>query len=94
MEELKRKVVESAGITDAQATIATETVIRYLKDRVPPILHSQLDKIFAGSSLEDSIRSQVGGLGSDVKERTEGLARDLKQAFEEAFRSKKSGEKE
>ncbi len=94
MEELRKKVADSAGITEEQSAIAAETVIRYLKDRVPPIIHSQLDKIFNGYTLEDSVRNQVGDLGNEVKERTEGLARDLKQAFEGAFRSKKSGEKE
>lgn len=94
MEDLRKKVAVASGVTEEQAAIAAETVIRYLKDRVPPIVHSQLDKIFNGSTLEDSIRNQVEDLGSEVKERTEGLGRDLKQAFEGAFRSKKSGEKE
>lgn len=81
--------MEKSGITEEQASSSVETVTKYIKDRVPQIIHSQLDKIIAGMSLEESIRNQVDDLGSEVKERTEGLAKDLKNAFEGAFRSKK-----
>ena len=94
MDELKKQVMEKAGVTEEQATASIETITRYIKDRVPPVIHNQLDKIVAGKSLEESIRNQVDELGSEVKERTEGLARDLKQAFEGAFRSKKDTGKE
>lgn len=89
MEDLKKLVSEKAGITEGQATIATEVILQYVKDRLPTIVHNQMDKIFAGQSLEESIRNQVEELGSEVKDRTEGLAKDLKSAFESAFKSKK-----
>lgn len=90
MDELKKLVIENAGITEEQATASIETITKFIKDRVPHMVHSQLDKIIAGMTFEDSIKSQVGNLGGDVKERTEGLARDLKHAFENAFKSKKN----
>lgn len=89
MEELKNLVKEKAGISDSQSAIAVETVMTYLKDRLPRVVHQQLDKIAAGQSLEESLRNQVEDLGSEVRERTEGLAKDLKDAFDGAFRSKK-----
>ena len=91
MNEITKLVMEKSGITEAQASTSVETVTKYIKDRVPQMIHSQLDKIIAGMSLEESIRNQVDDLGSEVKERTEGLARDLKNAFEGAFKSKKDG---
>ena len=89
MDDLKKLVMEKAGLTETQATTTIEIVTKYIKDRVPPLIHSQLDKIVAGMSLEESIRSQVENIGGEVKERTEGLAKDLKNAFDGAFRSKK-----
>ena len=89
MEDLKKLVVEKAAITEAQASIAIETTVKYIKDRIPSIVHQQFDKIVAGQSLEESIKSQVNELGGEVRERTESLAKDLKTAFEDAFRSKK-----
>ena len=91
MNEITKLVMEKSGITEAQASTSVETVTKYIKDRVPQMIHSQLDKIIAGMSLEESIRNQVDDLGSEVKERTEGLARDFKNAFEGAFKSKKDG---
>jgi hypothetical protein len=89
MNEITKLVMEKAGLTEEQASASVETVTNYIKDRVPQMVHGQLDKIIAGMSLEESIRNQVDDLGSEVKERTEGLARDLKNAFEGAFKSKK-----
>ena len=82
--------MDKAGLTEEQAKIAVETTVSYLKDRIPQIIHQQFDKIVAGQSLEQSIKSQVNELGGEVRERTEGLAKDLKTAFEGAFGSKKS----
>lgn len=89
MEELKKQVSEKAGITPEQSAIAIETVLVYFKERLPRVVHPQLDKIAAGQTLEASIRKQLEELGSEVRERTEGLASDLKDAFEGAFRSRK-----
>ncbi len=90
MEELTNLVKEKAGVNDEQANLAINAVVHYLKQRTPGIIHSQLDKIFEGQSLEDSIKQQVGDLGSEVKTRAEGLAKDLKTAFEGAFTTKKN----
>lgn len=89
MDELKKLVMESANVSEEQAATSIATIQKYIKDRVPHLVHHQLDKIFAGMSLEASIKNQVEDLGSEVKERTEGLARDLKQAFVGAFKSRK-----
>jgi hypothetical protein len=93
MDELKKLVMDNAGISEIQATASIDTVANFIKDRLPHLVHHQLDQIIAGMSLEESIRNQAEELGSEVKERTEGLARDLKNAFEGAFKSKKDGEK-
>ena len=90
MDELKNLIKEKAGVTDEQAAKALEIMAAYVKERVPGIIHGQLDKIFAGKHLEDSIRDQAGELGNEVKERAEGLAKDLKEAFEGAFKTKKT----
>lgn len=90
MEELKKIITEKTGITDAQAEETVKIVSGYLKDRLPSVIHTQMDKILAGQSLEESIRDQMEELGNEVRKRTESLASDLKTAFEGAFSSKKS----
>ncbi len=90
METLKKQLTDKTGITDTQAAAAVEVVSAYLKERLPAVMHSQLDKVIAGQKLEESIRQQLEDFGNEVKVRTEGLAKDLKTAFEGAFSNKKS----
>ena len=94
MHELKKLIIEKTGITEEQEAKSVEIIAAYVKQRGAGLVHNQLDKIFAGMSVEDSIRDQVGELGNEVKERTEGLARDLKTAFEGAFKSNKAPKQE
>ena len=91
MDELNKQVMEQAGISEQQAAAAIDAVSKFIKQRIPNITHQQLDKILAGQSLEESIRKQVEVIGSEVRERTEIFAKDIKNAFEDAFRSKKDG---
>ena len=90
MDELKKQLIDKTGITEGQATDAVQIVSSFLKERLPAVMHTQLDKVLAGQKLEESIRQQLEDLGNEVKVRTEGLAKDLKTAFEGAFSNKKS----
>ncbi len=90
MEDLKNEFTQKAGLTDAQAENCVQLVSAYLKARIPGVMHTQMDKILAGNNLEESIRKQLEEIGGDLKTRTEGLAKDLKSAFEGAFSNKKN----
>ena len=89
MEELKKLITGKAGITEAQAGIAIEEVEQYVKQRLPKIAHASFEGAIKGIDFEDSVKNQVAELGKDVKVKAEGLAEDLKSAFENAFKSKK-----
>lgn len=89
MEELKKLIAGKAGITESQAGIAIEEVEKYVKQRLPKIAHSGIEGAIKGIDFEDSVRSQVAELGKEVKTKAECLAEDLKNAFENAFKSKK-----
>lgn len=92
MEELKNQITEKTGITDQQAGDTIQVISRYIKERVPAMVHNQLDKVLSGMKFEDSIRTELEHIGNEVKERTEGLAKDFKDAIEGAFKSKKDQE--
>jgi hypothetical protein len=89
MEDLKNKLVEGAVVTSEQAEKAIEIISEYIKKRVPPVVHGQLDKILQGHSLEENIKNQLGDIGNDIKTKAEGLAKDLQNSFEKAFGNKK-----
>ena len=61
MDELIKLVAGKAGITEAQAKQAVETVLGFLKDKLPEPIAGQIDAVLEGdlSGLGDL----MGGLG-------------------------------
>jgi uncharacterized protein (DUF2267 family) len=48
MEELIKMVVKKVGISEAQAKQAVETVLGFLKDKLPEPIAGQLDAVLEG----------------------------------------------
>ena len=68
MDEIIRQVTERAGISEAQARTAVETVVGFLKNRLPEPLAGQLDGLVGGAAgaaggLADTAGNVLGGLG-------------------------------
>jgi hypothetical protein len=68
MEEIIKQVTERAGISEAQARTAVETVVGFLKNRLPEPLAGQLEGFVGGASgaaggLADTAGNVLGGLG-------------------------------
>jgi len=55
MDELVKMVAKKVGINEAQAKQAVETVLGFLKDKLPEPLAGQLDAVLEGdtSGLDD-----------------------------------------
>jgi hypothetical protein len=45
MEDLVKKIIEKTGITPEQAKTTIETIVDYVKEKIPPMFHGQIDKI-------------------------------------------------
>ena len=56
MDELVKLVSEKTGIPEATAKVAVETVLKFLKQKLPPPIASQIDGVVSGGGL-------AGGLG-------------------------------
>lgn len=61
MDQLIALVVERAGISEEAARQAVETVLQFLKGRLPGPLGEQLDGVLGGGGADAS--SVLGGLG-------------------------------
>lgn len=66
MEQLIKMVAENTGISEDAAKTAVETVINFLKDKLPEPIDSQLDAILSGEILDkggflDKIKGLFGG---------------------------------
>lgn len=57
MDELIKQVTERAGISDAQARTAVETVLGFIKERLPAPIAGQVDNALA---------SHAGAIGTGV----------------------------
>jgi hypothetical protein len=61
MDQLINMVVEKTGISEQHARTAVETVLGFLKQRLPAPIAGQIDSVFSDSG------SESGGLGGAAK---------------------------
>ncbi|HEV7889832.1 MAG TPA: hypothetical protein VGP08_04295 [Pyrinomonadaceae bacterium] len=69
MDELIKQVVERTGISEQQARGAVDTVLGFIKGRLPEPLAGQLDGLVGGASgaaggIAGAAGDVLGGLGS------------------------------
>ncbi|MBD0373764.1 MAG: hypothetical protein ICV60_23230 [Pyrinomonadaceae bacterium] len=57
MDELIKQVSERSGISEAQARTAVETVVGFIKERLPSPIAGQVDGVLS---------SQAGAIGSGI----------------------------
>ncbi|HEX9092300.1 MAG TPA: hypothetical protein VF831_12465 [Anaerolineales bacterium] len=62
MDELIKLVVQKTGLSQDKAKVAVDTVMNFLKQKLPPTIAGQLDTIMAGGKLPDDLMSGLGGL--------------------------------
>jgi hypothetical protein len=62
MDELIKLVSERAGIPEAQAKTAADTVIKFLKEKLPAPLAGQIDGLLEGDDLADDLTKGLGSL--------------------------------
>lgn len=63
VDELVKLVSEKTGISEEMAKTAVETVIGYLKEKLPEPIAGRLDGVLEGGGLEDVIKGLGGLLG-------------------------------
>jgi hypothetical protein len=61
MDELTKLVAQKAGITPEQAKAAIQTVLDFIKQKLPAPIASQIDGVLSGSAGGD-IAKGLGGL--------------------------------
>ena len=63
MDEIVDLVVKKTGISEAQAKVAVETVVNFLKDKLPGPLAGQIDGLIGGKGSAGSVEDIAKGLG-------------------------------
>ncbi|MEO8087981.1 MAG: hypothetical protein ABI763_14245 [Bacteroidota bacterium] len=67
MEALIKMVSEKTGITEAQATTAVNTVVTFLKDKMPAGVGSQVESFMKGGTgsvgdIAGGLKDKIGGM--------------------------------
>jgi uncharacterized protein (DUF2267 family) len=62
MDELIKQVTQKTGISKEQAQVAVQTVITFLKDKLPAPIAGQIDGILGGGGSVQDMAGKVGGL--------------------------------
>jgi hypothetical protein len=69
MEELIRRVSERAGISDEQSRCAVDTVVAYLREKLPEPFASQLNgQLGASAENGEAVELMVGHMFAGCKE--------------------------
>ncbi|MEN6483138.1 MAG: DUF2267 domain-containing protein [Anaerolineaceae bacterium] len=60
MNDLIKLVAQKTGLSEEMAKVAVETVVGFLKDKLPPPIAKQIDSVLSGNSAD--LLSGLGGL--------------------------------
>ena len=89
MQELIQKVMNTAGISEDQATKAVSTVSQYLKDRMPDSLKGQIDNLAAGGTLSAGLKNKLNDVAKDWRDEAEKVIDTIRSKADEVFSKKK-----
>ena len=63
MDELVKLVTQKTGISDEQARMAVNTVLDFLKSKLPAPIAGQLDGVLGGGDVMKNLGGLAGGFG-------------------------------
>jgi hypothetical protein len=63
MNEIIQRLIEKTGLPEDKAAVAVETVVGFLKEKLPPAVGAQIDGLMGG---ESGVMDKLGGIGSSL----------------------------
>ena len=86
MQELINKLISEAGLSAEQAQKALETVVTFVKSKVPAAMAGNIDAMFSGIKAEEKVESckeKAQDFAEATKDKLEDLAGDTKEKLED-----------
>ncbi len=62
MDELIKLVSQKTGLPQDKAKVAVDTVVNFIKSKLPPAIAGQVDAVLAGGNVQDNLTKGLGGL--------------------------------
>ena len=69
MDELVKLVSQKAGVSEEVSRMAVETVLAYLKEKLPAPIAGRIDNVLSGAGMEQDLGGLVKGLGDILGEK-------------------------
>jgi hypothetical protein len=63
MDELVKLVSQKTGLSEEMSKVAVDTVVGYLKDKLPAPIAGQIDSVLSGGGMEGDLGDLAKGLG-------------------------------
>jgi hypothetical protein len=63
MNEIIQRLIERTGLPEDKAAVAVDTVVGFLKERLPSPVASQIDSLISGDS---GMADKLGGMGASL----------------------------
>ena len=63
MDEVVKMVSQKTGLSEEMSRVAVDTVLDYLKDKLPEPIAGQIDSVMAGGDVSGGLGGMAGGLG-------------------------------
>ena len=62
MDELVKLVAKKTGLSNDQAKMAVDTVLGFLKTKLPAPIAAQIDTVLGGATIPTNLAEGLGGL--------------------------------
>lgn len=85
MQDLVKKVSDTAGVTEEQAKKSIEVISGYMKERVPESFKSQIDNLVNGGTLSGGMKAQLNSVASEFRDKAEDVIDEVKDKLSEIF---------
>ena len=83
MQELINKIISEVGLTNEQAKKTVDTVVQFVKSKVPPAFASNIDAMFSGLNM-DSLKENIENKTEAIQDKAEGIQEKLEDFAEDA----------
>jgi hypothetical protein len=85
MQELIKKITDTAGVTEEQAKKSIYVISGYIKERVPDSFKSQIDNLVNGGTLSEGMKAQLNEVASEFRDKAETVIDEVRDKLSEIF---------
>ena len=67
MQEIIQSLQQKLGLDAGKSKQAVETVVNFIKSKLPESMHQHIDSAIRGGNVQDTLKGAAGNLGGMLK---------------------------